>query len=198
MKADLTRYHHWIFDLDGTLTQAVHDFKRMRGLLNIPLDEDILTHIERLPHPLRVAKKQHLDELERFYAEQAQPAEGVYDLLVGLAERGVALGIVTRNSKELAHLSLNVLGIEKYFCSDHIIGRDEAIPKPHPDGLQRLMQSWGVEPHQTLMVGDYKYDLLAGRAAGCSTLHITKSEERWPDMTDFHCETLAALALLIK
>ena len=40
---------HWVFDMDGTLTVAVHDFPFIRQYLEIPGAEDILTHLATLP-----------------------------------------------------------------------------------------------------------------------------------------------------
>ena len=36
---------HWVFDLDGTLTLAVHDFAAIRRHLGIPAQADILHHL---------------------------------------------------------------------------------------------------------------------------------------------------------
>ena len=40
---------HWVFDMDGTLTVAVHDFAAIRVALQIPPEDDILTHLAALP-----------------------------------------------------------------------------------------------------------------------------------------------------
>ena len=40
---------HWVFDMDGTLTLAVHDFAAIRQALGIPPEDDILTHLNGLP-----------------------------------------------------------------------------------------------------------------------------------------------------
>ena len=36
---------HWVFDMDGTMTVAVHDFAAIRRALDIPAQDDILTHL---------------------------------------------------------------------------------------------------------------------------------------------------------
>ena len=40
---------HWVFDMDGTLTVAVHDFPAIKRALGIPQDDDILHHLAALP-----------------------------------------------------------------------------------------------------------------------------------------------------
>lgn len=194
MKTFLNNCQHWIFDLDGTLTQAVHDFDRMRDILGIPRGEDILGHISGLPENERIEKNLRLDQLELDYAMQAQPAPGVYELIAQLSERQSKLGIVTRNTKAFAYLSLQALRLEDYFPIDHIVGRDEAEPKPDPAGIAYLIGLWACTPEQAVMVGDYKYDLLAGRAAGCKTIHISRSPQQWPQATDLYLESLVELA----
>ena len=45
----LADVRHWVFDMDGTLTVAVHDFAAIRVALAIPAEHDILTHLAELP-----------------------------------------------------------------------------------------------------------------------------------------------------
>ena len=41
----LQNCQHWVFDMDGTLTVAVHDYKHIRRILEIPEYADILGHL---------------------------------------------------------------------------------------------------------------------------------------------------------
>ena len=190
----LNEYRHWVFDLDGTLTQPVHDFEHIRNELGIPQNEDILAYLNTLPEALRLEKSERLDQLEHFYALQAKPADGVYGLLEYLVSQACTLGILTRNTREFALLSLEALGVSQYFCEAEVIGRDDAIPKPDPQGIQHLAQIWKVPPASLLMVGDYRYDLLAGRAANCTTVHVYQSDEHhWPELTDHRFSSLRDL-----
>lgn len=45
----LGEVRNWVFDMDGTLTVAVHDFAAIRVALDIPAEHDILTHLAALP-----------------------------------------------------------------------------------------------------------------------------------------------------
>ncbi|MEY4949417.1 MAG: hypothetical protein RL698_1628, partial [Pseudomonadota bacterium] len=40
---------HWIFDLDGTLTVAMHDFDAIRTALDLPTGRPILEALAELP-----------------------------------------------------------------------------------------------------------------------------------------------------
>jgi len=61
----LSEIKHWVFDMDGTLTIAVHDFAAIREALSIPPEDDILTHLAALPADESAAKHAWLLEHER-------------------------------------------------------------------------------------------------------------------------------------
>lgn len=193
----LGHIRHWVFDMDGTLTVAVHDFAAIRVALDIPAEDDILTHLAALPADEGRAKHAWLLEHERELAVASQPAEGAVALVRQLAERGCRLGILTRNARELAHITLAAIGLDDCFAVSDIIGRDEALPKPDPDGLLRLAQAWDVAPTELVMVGDYRFDLDCGRAAGARTVLVNLPENPWPALADWHAVDCHALARLI-
>ncbi len=47
--------------------------------------------------------------------------------------------------------------------------------------------------HSLAKVGDYKYDLSAGRAAGVHTIHVATGPESWPELTDLRVDKLEEL-----
>ena len=47
----LSAIRHWVFDMDGTLTVAVHDFAAIRRALQIAAEEDILCLLYTSPSP---------------------------------------------------------------------------------------------------------------------------------------------------
>ena len=55
MKA-LREARYWVFDMDGTLTLAVHDFPAIKRALGIPEEDDILHHLAALPADEAAAK----------------------------------------------------------------------------------------------------------------------------------------------
>ncbi len=160
----LADIRHWVFDMDGTLTRAVHDFPAIRRALDIPEQDDILLHLAALPEAEAAAKHAWLLEHERALAERARPAPGALELVRELQRRGVRLGILTRNGHQLALITLEAIGLGGCFPTEHILGRGEARPKPDPDGLLRIARRWNVTPAELVMVGDYRFDLDCGRA----------------------------------
>src|SRR5476649_1552537 len=114
----LAEVRHWVFDMDGTLTVAVHDFAAIRVALAIPPEHDILTHLAALPADEAAAKHAWLLEHERDLALGSKPAVGAVELVRELAGRGYRLGILTRNARELAHVTLEAIGLADCFAED--------------------------------------------------------------------------------
>jgi HAD superfamily hydrolase (TIGR01549 family) len=192
-------YSHWVFDLDGTLTVAVHDFAAIRRELDIPEGSDIIGHLRSLPSHHAQPLYDRLQEIELELAGMTQAAAGALALLQQLQSNGVQLGILTRNTRENALRSLELAGLGSFFEPAHVMGRYEALPKPDPDGIHRLAKIWGIDSKTTVMVGDYQYDLQAGRSAGALTVHVDSTRNfRWPDLTDVSVATLVELSAWIK
>ncbi|MBV4489770.1 HAD family hydrolase [Pseudomonas oryzicola] len=188
---------NWVFDMDGTLTVAVHDYAAIRVALGIPTEHDILTHLAALPADEAAAKHAWLLEHERDLAVAATAAIGAVELVRELAERGCRLGILTRNARDLAQVTLEAIGLADCFPVAHILGRDEAVPKPSPDGLLKIAGAWGVAPHELVMVGDYRFDLVCGRAAGARTVLVNLPDNPWPELVDWHAADCRALKVML-
>jgi HAD superfamily hydrolase (TIGR01509 family) len=189
----------WIFDLDGTLTLPVHDFPAIRTALGMTeTDLDILHFLASLPSAEAAARHARLMEIEYELADRTGAAPGAGRLLERLLGRGARVGILTRNTREIALHTLGQIGLKGYFTSDDILGRDEAAPKPHPEGIEKLLSAWGKVPGETVMVGDYLFDLQVGRAAGTATIHVDRSRVfRWPELADLEVASLEELADVI-
>lgn len=186
----------WIFDLDGTLTVPVHDFSAIRTVLGMTETEsDILRFLASLPEADAAARHARLIEIEYELAARTAAAPGAVRLLDHLLRRDVRVGILTRNTREIALHTLGQIGLKEYFSSHDILGRDEAAPKPHPAGIEKLLSAWGRTPDETVMVGDYLFDLQVGRAARTATIHVDHSGTfPWPDLADLTVATLEELA----
>ncbi|MGE6527442.1 HAD family hydrolase [Pseudomonas sp. NPDC077382] len=189
---------HWVFDMDGTLTLAVHDFPAIKRALDIPQDDDILHHLAALPSDEAASKRAWLLDHERELAHAATPAPGARELLHMLRDRGCRLGVLTRNAHELALVTLQAVGMGDCFASDDILGRDEAPPKPDPGGLLHLADKWSIEPSELVMVGDFRFDLECAKAAGARGVLVNLPENPWPELTDLHARDCLALRQLLS
>jgi phosphoglycolate phosphatase len=173
-----------LFDLDGTLVDSGIDFGRMRremlglaaaagcdaaslagaDILDIR-DAACANGADREAALQRAEAR--LVAIEREALERATPVDGAGELLAALRERGVRVGIVTRNCREIAEDSLARYG----FTYDVLVARaDTPRVKPHPDHLHRALEALGVPPAAAVMVGDGRMDVEAGLAAGIRTV----------------------------
>lgn len=184
---------HWVFDMDGTLTRAIHDFDLMRRVMSVPEDIDILDYLNGLPHEEAERHFQWLRQYEYELAEQAEAADGIQELLSRLLASGVTLGLLTRNMAPLARLTLERAGLSEFFPDETLLGRDDAEPKPDPDGLKRLAAQWDVEPSSLVMVGDSIIDVMTGKAAGAYTILLHSDDEKAQALADLNAGTASTL-----
>lgn len=188
----------WLFDMDGTLTRAMHDFDAMRTALALPAGVPILEALAALPHEEAQTKRHELDVMELEMARHATLQPGSVELLDHLEGKGAALGIVTRNGRAIADATLAACGLERYFTAESIISRDCCTAKPDPAGVELAMTRLDGSISSTVMVGDYLFDLSAGRRAGVLTVHLDVGGQfAWPDETDIGVTSLPALLALL-
>jgi HAD superfamily hydrolase (TIGR01549 family) len=189
----------WIFDMDGTLTISNHDFAAIRTALDIPIDRPILEALAELPPAAAQPRWEKLYQIEWEIAKTTQAQLGAGELLERLRSlHDNRIGILTRNSKSIARVTLAACGLLEFFELEAILSRDCCAPKPKPDGILQILQRWQATPDRGVMVGDYVFDLLAGRNAGTATVHldVTGSFD-WPEHTDFCVTQLAELSRLL-
>ena len=64
--------------------------------------------------------------------------------------------------------------------------------------MLKLAQAWEVAPGNMVMVGDYRFDLDCGRAAGTRTVLVNLPDNPWPELTDWHAADCVALRNLLS
>jgi len=185
MPVELINRDCWIFDLDGTLTVPIHNFEDIRKTIGIPSQTPILEYLSTLPKDRAVELEQELRLIELDLAHQAKAETDAISFLNQLFQLSYNLGVVTRNTSEIAAITLKETGLEKYFEKRCIFGRDNADPKPSPSGIHKLLTIWNTTPEHAVMVGDYLFDLQAGLAAGTKTIYLDrKGLSAWNDFAD--------------
>ena len=171
--------------MDGTLTVSAHDFEYMRGELGIAPNTPILEALNAMPSEQAAPLWELLNEMEFYYASRSSVMHRVPELLDKLYQRGVQLAILTRNTLPVVEQTLAACGIAHFFPGEYIFDRDACEPKPSPDGINQLLKLWQADPGDTVMVGDYLFDLQAGKEAGVTTIHLDQQGEfAWRDVAD--------------
>lgn len=154
-----------IFDLDGTLTEPLLDFEAMRREIGIAPGLPILEALEGSSAAERARAEEILRRHELAAIEAAVLSDGCLELLALLAERRIPAAILTRNMRDA--VAAFTRRFQLAFVA--VYTREDGPPKPSPHGAQLLCRAMGVPAAETLAVGDYKYDVIAARGAGCRT-----------------------------
>jgi HAD superfamily hydrolase (TIGR01549 family) len=194
----LHRRDHWIFDMDGTLTISAHDFEYIRRKLGLEQNVPILEALNAMPVEQAGPLWESLNEMEEHFAEKSSLMHGAQALLQKLHSRSAQLAILTRNTMPVVEKTLRACGIEHFFPRELILDRDSCIPKPSPDGIHRLLDYWQADADDTVMVGDYLFDLQAGRDAGVMTIHLDlQGDFAWPEVADICIREFAEIEAFI-
>ena len=184
--------------MDGTLTLAIHDFEAIRQELGITTGMPILEAMAAMPEDEAMDCGRRLHDLEMELAHQAKPQPGVFEVLDSLAQKDCRFGILTRNDEDIALATLEAAGLSGYFQEEAIVGRETCAPKPLPDGVHHLLNLWNAPKSETVMVGDYLYDIQAGFEAGVTTVHFdVHGDFSWPEYSHFCVNTLTELRSLV-
>ncbi len=94
---------------------------------------------------------------------------GTMDALQTLKQRGIKMAAITTRSLRTSVRSLEVNGIAKYF--DLVLSAEDVqFHKPHPEPLLKALDALQVKAEETLMVGDTRADIEAGKNAGVRTV----------------------------
>lgn len=136
----------------------------------------------------------HHDRLVRCY-------DDVVDVVRGLRARGHQMGIVTSKSEYLALRGLAHVGLARYM--DTIVGCDGATRhKPDPEPVRIALQRLDCPPEHALFVGDSVHDVIAGNAAGVTTVAALwgafRREDMEPGQPSHWLETISGLPPLVQ
>lgn len=105
-------------------------------------------------------------------AVHTRPYPGTVTMLEGLAQRGVALAVVTNKMERYARKLLGELGLTPHFFT--IIGGDTLGPgkaKPAPDQILAMIAQ-SPKPGRAAYVGDTTYDTRAALAAHIPSIAV--------------------------
>jgi len=171
-----------LFDLDGTLTKPILDWPTIKRAMGCPEDVTILEWFGTLAPERRAEAERILLQFEMDAAARCEPAEGAAEIIEWLRGRGIKTGIVTRNCRRAVRLTLERLSIRV----DAVWTRDDGPVKPDPEPILSVCRRLGVNPEATIMVGDYRYDLDAAKAAGARAVLLVHGEApaEWLSLAD--------------
>lgn len=173
---DMSTIRAVIFDLDGTITEPFFDFDAIREEIGMAPDAGpILEAMVTMTPQQRRRTEEILKKHEDLAVEQSTLNPTARETLHALSQRGIRIGILTRNTKENAVAVSSRHGL----CFDAVVDRQAGPVKPDPFGVLHLCQIFRIQPRQALVVGDFLFDLLCANTAGASSvllLHDGRNE----------------------
>ena len=178
-----------LFDLDGTLIDSAPDLgaaadkmRTDRGMPSLdyalyrPMAGSGAKGMLEIAFGMAPEHSDYEDFKEEFLSnyEQAMKVhsvifDGVQDLLLHLQEMGLKWGVVTNKSQRFT-LPLTSQ-IPLFASAQAIVSGDTTLhAKPHPEPLFEAARRMQLSPEQCWYVGDDERDIVAGKAAGMTTV----------------------------
>jgi HAD superfamily hydrolase (TIGR01549 family) len=185
-----------IFDLDGTITQPFFDFDAIRREMGYPVDAGpILELMEKMTREKRDDAERILNAHEEKAVAESTLNPGAKETLEELRKRKIPIGILTRNKKDNAFAVAKKHGLK----FDAVVGREDGPVKPDAFGVLHLCEKFRIKPEESLVVGDYLFDLLCARAAGAIPVLLKNHHkaDEFAKHADFVIENIAGLLKII-
>jgi HAD superfamily hydrolase (TIGR01509 family) len=157
------------FDLDGTIIRTSVAFSPFRKRIGC-IEGDVLNYINSRGKEEREVLYSILDEYELCIQNDCTLNNGFEELIDFLTINKIKTGIITRSTKRHAIAVADKLSIP----ISTIIGRDTTTPKPSGEPLQLFSSMLNVPLSRMLFVGDFMWDILAGKNAGVKTVFLVK------------------------
>jgi phosphoglycolate phosphatase len=188
------KYQCLLFDLDGTLVDSRADLTDSINLMLAELGHERLPDarvigfvgegarllVERALRSTREIEPQRqevdsaLKIFERHYREHLLDRTTIYPEVVETLESlaRIPKAIVTNKPYRFTVALLDGIGLRRHFAT--VLGGD-SLPerKPSPQMLLEATRRCSAEPSRSLMIGDSRVDVAAGKAAGMETCGYT-------------------------
>ena len=177
-----------VFDWDGTMMDSagaiaraiqyacrdmglpVPSDERARHVIGLGLQEALAYVVPDLKHE---DYPRMVDCYRRHYLKidhDLMLFDGAFELVESLAEEGRLLGVATGKGRKGLDQAFAASGLGAFFHASRCA--DECFSKPHPEMLEQLMDTFGVDRSRTLMIGDTTHDLAMAENAGVQAVGV--------------------------
>ena len=174
-----------IFDLDGTLINSLEDIADSTnealakyGFSEQPYESYKLFIGNGMRQLMKNAVSQNTEEslidnilkdfrviYNRNYINKTRPYNNVVAVLEKLKQMGIRMSICSNKADKMTNEIVEKTIGKEYF--DVIFGEREGVPrKPDPTSLLEAAQHMGVNPENTIYIGDSGGDMISAKNAG--------------------------------
>ena len=135
-------------------SKIIEFFKSNLEAINIKTDEKELAEI------FDYVSEKFYEEIQKY----TKPIDSAIQFIYKLHSMGIKMGIVTSDSVESTNLTLQQLGLEKYF--DCVIGRESSTyTKESGEPTKLALKKLSANPKTTIMIGDAPMDYISAKNA---------------------------------
>ena len=184
--------NHLLFDLDGTLADTAPDLvaalnfvltrhgkstvsveyaRYWAGAGSAQLIEQGFS-ISATSKEFHALREELLDYYDQHVCEDSCLFPGIDQLLTRLELAGYSWGVVTNKPARFADPLLNALGLS-HRAAVVVCGDTLPTNKPEPEPVLHACHLNGRNTSTTALIGDDLRDIMAGRAAGTTTVAVT-------------------------
>jgi len=185
-----------IFDLDGTITEPFFDFDLIRQEMGLQESSGpVWEAMEKMTPQRRQQAEKILNFHEKKAVEQSKLNTGAKLTFSELRRQGIFIGVLTRNTSDNTLAVARKHGLE----FDAVVGRDDGPVKPDSFGVLNLCKRFGVEPAETIVVGDYLFDMLCAKQAGAVAVLLANHKKacEFAEYADFKIEKIVQVLEII-
>jgi len=175
--------------MDGVVVRQRLDFHAIKLEIFGTPEGFVLERLGALPPAERPRAEAILERHETAAAQTAEPMDGIRAFHEWMQARGLKSGLVTRNSRKSVGLVLARLGLR----FDAVVAREDAPPKPSPEPVWLACRRMEVPPDEVVFIGDFEFDMQAGRRAGVRTVLLRSPVCRASADADIIVDSLAEL-----
>lgn len=169
-----------IFDCDGVLVDSYDGntfyynwFKDQFGLPVMNDEEMDYVHAHNVFASLKfILPEEHWEAAfalrpsfdYRLVLPHIRPEPGIFGFLELLRDLGIRMAVNTSRT-DTTDMLLNHVDMSGYF-NPVIASVSVANPKPHPEGVNAILDAWNMYPDEVVYIGDSSVDERTARAAG--------------------------------
>ncbi len=183
-----TNFKLVVFDLDGTLIRSHNTIyesmkfaMRELGIKKEP-DKDIFMgvighHFNEIFDALGIVVEDYDRYMSLYkskyfdFIDASTFYPGVLDTIKWLKEKGFKVALLTTKAQDQADLIIKHCKLNEYF--DNVTGRRSGVAnKPDAEPLLNICAQLGIDPVDTLMVGDSELDVQCGKNAGATACAV--------------------------
>ncbi len=201
-----------IYDCDGVLFDSIETNRKLYNDLCVSIGRGPLTEEElKYVHSSTVYEAIHFvfgheDGLEqkvldlfkqvdlRRYIGFLRMEPHLLQTLKVLREKGILTAVNTNRTTSMKHV-MERFGLWPYF--DMVVtALDVKNPKPHPESVEKIMERFGLNREEVILVGDSEVDRQAALSSGIKFIAYKNREVPNDAFIDDHLDLLDHLILL--